>query len=60
MRRPIDSQNKCTKYLQKLLGDIAILAICKYWSIHIIKTNTLMLFKFVLNYQPMRGECGIV
>ena len=30
MRRPLDSLNKYTKYLQKLLGDIAILAICKY------------------------------
>ena len=60
MRRPIDSLNKCTKYLQKLLGNIAILAICEYWSKHIFNTNTLMLFKFVLHYQPMLGECGVV
>ena len=37
MRHPIDFLNKCTKYLHKLLGDIAILAICKYWSKHIFK-----------------------
>ena len=60
MRRPIDSLNKCTKYLQKLLGNIAILVICKYWPKHIFKTNTLMLFNLVLNYQPMLGKCGIV
>ena len=46
MRRLLDSLNKCTKYLPKMLGDIANLAICKYWSKHIFKTNTLMLFIF--------------
>ena len=46
MRRLLDSLNKCTKYLQKMLGDIANLSICKYWSKHIFKTNTLMLFNF--------------
>ena len=59
MRRLLDSLNKCTKYLQKMLGDIANLAICKYWSKHIFKTNTLMLFIF-LDYQPMLWECEIV
>ena len=58
-RRPFDSLNKYTNVYKNSLATMHFGYLQTLIKIY-FNTNTLMLFKFVLNYQPMLGDCGIV